>query len=210
LRARWAQEILALIQRRALIALAVPLLLGAGGVAVASRRRRSPGGMPAVLAGVHLRDQNGAVLPPEQLSGKLLLLNFIFTRCGSVCPTQTRALSRVRRALAPSIKEQVRFVSVSLDPEHDTAQNLNDFAQNNQATDAAWSFVAASAGATQLLTQRLQLGQNPDPQPAPAGHGSSLYLFDGTGRLVQRYVGAPLDESRLVADLTRLAQLSNF
>lgn len=166
--------------------------------------------MPAVLGGVHLRDQHGAAVSPEQLSGKLLLLNFIFTRCGSVCPTQTRALSRARRALPPAVKEQVRFVSVSLDPEHDSPQNLNDFALNNQATDAAWLFVAASAGATQLLTQRLQLGQSPDPQPAPAGHGSSLYLFDGTGRLVQRYVGAPLDEPRLVADITRLAQLSNI
>src|SRR5689334_10917613 len=74
------------------------------------------------LAGVLLTDQEGAPLEPEAYQGKVLVLNFLFTSCPVVCPRQTRGLSEVQRALPPEVRDRVRFLSISVDPENDTPQ----------------------------------------------------------------------------------------
>ena len=44
-------------------------------------------------------------------------------------------------------------------------------------------------------------------QAAPAGHNTSVYLFDGRGRLMQRYAGSPLDVTRLAREIEQLDDL---
>lgn len=200
--------------RRSLVALTVPLLLCVGGLALAKHRASSARAAPDALAGLALRDQQGAPLPIERLADKLLVLNFIFTRCGSVCPTQTRELAKARYALPEDLRGRVRFLSVSLDPAHDTALSLREFAAANQAAHADWFFATASLTATQSLVTRLRLNGAPaapgvEPQAAaPANHGTAVYLFDRSGRLMQRYLGAPLDGARLADDIARLARVT--
>jgi cytochrome oxidase Cu insertion factor (SCO1/SenC/PrrC family) len=203
-----------LFTRRLLAALTVPLALCVGGLALAVHRACPAHAIPEALVGISLRDQQGASLPIERLADKLLVLNFVFTRCGSVCPTQTRELAKARQALPEDLRSRVRFLSVSLDPEHDSAQALREFAEVNQAAHADWFFVTAPPAATQGLVARLQLNAAPaapsaEPQAAaPANHGTAVYLFDGHGRLMQRYLGAPLDRARLANDIARLARVT--
>jgi len=204
-----------LLTRRSLVGLSVPLVLCVGGLALAKHRAHSARPVPDALAGLALRDQHGAPLPVERLADKLLVLNFMFTRCGSVCPTQTRELAKARQALPEDLRGRVRFLSVSLDPEHDTARALREFAEANQATHADWFFVTAPPAATQSLVARLQLNAAPaapsvEPQAAaPANHGTAVFLFDRDGRLMQRYLGAPLDRARLANDIARLARVTS-
>jgi protein SCO1/2 len=42
--------------------------------------------------------------------------------------------------------------------------------------------------------------------PRPEDHRTSLYLFDASGALVQRFAGVPVDQPRLAAELNRLAR----
>ena len=168
---------------------------------------------PAVLSGIGFHDQRGADFGAERLAGSSILLNFVFTRCASVCPTQTRELVKLRQALPAELRARVAFVSISLDPSYDGPTELRHFAQQNGAD---WSFLAASPGATRELLAKLRGAASgpllPEPEPAPgavpSGHGTALYLFDRQGRLMQRYVGAPIDQSRLLADLARVDRVS--
>ena len=41
-------------------------------------------------------------------------------------------------------------------------------------------------------------------RPAWAGHTTAAYLFDGSGRLMQRYAGSPLDAARLAREIEQL------
>ena len=164
---------------------------------------------PALLSEVGFRDQSGAPFPVERLAGSSLLLNFVFTRCASVCPTQTRELVKLRQAMPEALRARVAFATISLDPSYDSPQHLLHFAQENGAD---WAFLAASPSATRELLAELQgVARNPalpEPEPSPgalpSGHGTALYLFDRQGRLMQRYVGAPIDQPRLLADLARV------
>ena len=129
----------------------------------------------------------------------------MFTSCPVVCPKQTEALAEVRAALPEAVRERVRFVSVSVDPENDTPRALKRFARAHHADERGWSFVRSDPAGTERLTSRLAAFE--PGAAAPSAHGTSLYLFDRGGRLVQRYRGAPLDVSHLARELTFLDDL---
>jgi len=171
---------------------------------------------PALLSGVEFRDQRDADFRIEQLAGSIILVNFVFTRCPSVCPTQTRELAQLRRALPRPLSERIAFVSVSLDPIHDTPAELSQFAEKNGANAPNWSFLAASPEATHLMVEQLKgasaeaLAEAAKARQAPLvlnPHETALYLFDRFGHLLQRYVAAPVDQARLLADLERASRV---
>jgi protein SCO1/2 len=180
--------------------LAVAVLLAG---LVASCRGEQPGPVPAVFEDISLIDQDGAALSKEALSNRALLVSFMFTSCPVVCPKQTAALAAVRAELSPTVRERVRFISVSVDPENDTPQALKQFAGTHHADEPGWSFVRADAAGTELLSARLAAFE-PGTAPTPSAHATALYLFDRGGRLVQRYRGAPLDVSHLARELALL------
>jgi protein SCO1 len=158
--------------------------------------------MPVALASAALTDQEGRRVKLSDFAGKTLVLNFLFASCPSVCPRETRALSEVQRSLPPGLEPRVRFVSVTVDPDNDTPETLKKFATDHFADLRSWSFVRASGSETSALLREMgALAGNPPAQAAPAGHTTSVYLFDGSGRLKQRYAGSPLDVARLAREI---------
>lgn len=164
---------------------------------------------PAVLANVPLRDQNGAPLSADAFAGKALVLSFMFTSCPQVCPLQTRELARVLRALPEPVRSRVHFLSVSVDPEHDTPEALKRFAADNGVELANWSLATAPPDATRELALTLKAIDPSAGSALPAAHGTSVYLFDRRGRLMQRYMGKPLDRQRLVREIEQIARLDS-
>jgi protein SCO1 len=158
---------------------------------------------PMALQDIVLTDTAGQPLGAS-LRGRPVLMHFVYTGCSSTCPTQVRELAQVHDALPPQVREQVRFVSVSLDPRQDTPAALRDFARRMDAVRPGWHFAAGTLAATDRLVRRLNLlgARNPRLED----HATGLYLHDATGRLVQRYAGVPVDRARLVAEITTLSR----
>jgi len=71
-------------------------------------------------AGVPLRSE---LADPD----RPVILNFIFTSCGAICPVMSMTFSQVQAALGPA-RDAVRMVSISIDPEHDTPAALKAYA----------------------------------------------------------------------------------
>ena len=79
---------------------------------------------------VKLVDADGAGVPlrselAEQ--DKPVILNFIFTTCGAICPVMSATFSQVQAALGPA-RDAVRMLSISIDPEEDTPAVLKAYA----------------------------------------------------------------------------------
>lgn len=66
-------------------------------------------------------DEQGQPLTARSLRGKVWVANFIFTQCRTVCPLLTSKMTMLMRKLEGV---DARFVSFSVDPEHDTPQVL--------------------------------------------------------------------------------------
>ncbi len=62
--------------------------------------------------------------------GKVVLLFFGYTFCPDVCPTTMRDLGQAMRLLPPEKAEQVQVIMISVDPERDTWQRVNEYVRN--------------------------------------------------------------------------------
>jgi protein SCO1/2 len=88
---------------------------------------------------VTLRDQQGHAIPLRQLlSGdRSVAVNFIYTSCTTVCPVMTATMLQMQRKLNDSALKPL-FVSISIDPDFDTAARLGAYADR---FGADWTFL---------------------------------------------------------------------
>jgi protein SCO1/2 len=71
-----------------------------------------------------------------------VMLNFIFTSCGTICPVMTVTFARAQELLNAG-QDKVTMISISVDPEYDTPQRLREYAQRFKA-GANWNFLTGS------------------------------------------------------------------
>jgi len=68
-----------------------------------------------------------------------VLLQFIFTTCPTTCPVLSEVFAVAQDTLGPEL-HNVRMVSISIDPEHDTPARLQEYAQKFRAKQQ-WRFL---------------------------------------------------------------------
>lgn len=71
-----------------------------------------------------------------------VILNFIFTTCTTICPVLSATFSQVQRELVDEAKS-IRFISISIDPEQDTPEQLKVYASRFKAAPG-WQFLTGS------------------------------------------------------------------
>lgn len=134
-------------------------------------------------------DMNGERITNEDLRGKLVIYNFATTSCEAPCvdtsPTMQELQEMVHRIDTGGIP--VAMVTISLDPERDTPEQLRDFAQRLDADPGLWQFVTGSPERVKQVVGggfELFYEQNEDGvfQFAPM-----IALVDGNGILRARY-----------------------
>src|SRR5262245_14947975 len=65
----------------------------------------------------------------DLLKGKIVVINFIYTSCQDICPIATARLAQVEDKLGEKVGRDFFFISMTVDPEHDTPERLNEYAK---------------------------------------------------------------------------------
>ncbi|MCP4521252.1 MAG: SCO family protein [Cytophagales bacterium] len=86
-----------------------------------------------------LTNQLGETFSSETLEGKLYVANFIFTRCETICPKMTSQLTRIQELYKNN--SQMKIVSISVDPTHDTPEVLKEYAESYRVMNDKWFFL---------------------------------------------------------------------
>jgi protein SCO1/2 len=133
-----------------------------------------------------LKDQRGASVRDVDLRGRVLIVDFIFTRCPDVCPLLTEQLAGLRKQLPENAS--LAYVSFSVDPEHDTPADLKSFAGVHGADHANWYFLTGPLAAvrevvTKGFKQAMEIEPEQPGKPRNILHGSHFVLVDRTGQL---------------------------
>ena len=157
-----------------------------------------------------LVSEEGQSFGTSDLRGRPWVANFIFTRCRGVCP----ALTEHMRAFAARCDEakQVRLVSFSVDPRHDTPEALRQYARERGAIDPRWTFVTGQRDDLYaLITQGFRLAVHEEAGRAeePIVHSERFVLVDRQLNIRGYYHGLDRDElRRLCTDLGRVVRES--
>ncbi|MEJ8834964.1 SCO family protein [Ramlibacter sp. AN1133] len=99
-------------------------------------------------------DGASASFPQEIDDGRPVVLNFIYTSCTAICPILSQSFAEFQRKLGAE-REQVRMVSVSIDPEQDTPRRLAEYARRFDA-GTQWSFYTGTVAASASLQKAFQ------------------------------------------------------
>jgi protein SCO1 len=84
-----------------------------------------------------LTNQFGKQVGLDDLPGKIIIADFFFTSCPSICPTLTRNMKRLQDAFVKT-DTIVRFVSFTVDPERDSAQKLKAYGDRYRINHDTW------------------------------------------------------------------------
>jgi protein SCO1/2 len=139
---------------------------------------------------VNVVDQTGHPLHfyRDLISQKVVVLAFFFTRCQDACPTVAHTLMHLQTALGDRLGRDVSFVSVSIDPQHDTPEALAAWAKKYDVKPG-WTLVTGRPDEINHLVRSFT-GDN-----ARTGlHSIILYLGnDRTGEWISDTGSAPAE-----------------
>ena len=87
-----------------------------------------------------LTERSGRTVTRADLAGTIWVADFIFTSCSGPCPLLSLRMRSLQQALAREHPD-VKLVSVSLDPEFDTLDVLQKYADKHDADPRRWWFL---------------------------------------------------------------------
>jgi protein SCO1/2 len=144
----------------------------------------------------NLTDQDGKKVNLETYAGKILVVNFFFTHCPTVCTQMNSNVSVLAESYTRN--KMVRFVSITVDPERDSAPVLKKYAEQFKVSPNKWSFLTGDTSVVYNLARQgflvnaLKLGKD------DFVYSDKLILIDPVHRIRGYY------ESTESRDITKL------
>ncbi|MDQ6889277.1 MAG: SCO family protein [Bacteroidota bacterium] len=89
------------------------------------------------VSSMHFINQFGDTVSFEDLKGKIIVLDFFFTRCPTICPQLARAMKRLQNSFTNN-DSIVQFVSITVDPLHDSVPQLRKWADKFNVNPDSW------------------------------------------------------------------------
>jgi protein SCO1 len=159
-----------------------------------------------------LVDHEGHELTEQALRGHPTIVDFVFTRCDTICPVISARMARLQEKLSDREAASIQLVSISVDPNHDTPEKLAAYAAKLGARPDKWLFVTGPLGRIKRLVEGPFMGvinvTGVTTSGAPAiSHSGTFILVDGELAIRGTYDSgevARLDE--LMRDARRLAR----
>ncbi len=150
-----------------------------------------------------LTAHTGSPFTNRDLRGTITIADFIFTSCAGSCPVMSMTMEELQDTFrtAPGL----RFLSVSVDPEHDTPEILSRYAAAHHAIPGKWTFLTGARRTIVSLTRDgFHLATDVDPDSGIM-HSEKFVLIDDDGSIRGYYDSG--DESalhQLVSDARHL------
>ncbi|MEO6327713.1 MAG: SCO family protein [Ginsengibacter sp.] len=92
-------------------------------------------------------NQLGEKVSLNELKGKIVVIDFFFTHCPTVCPQLARAMKKLQNSFKQN-DTIVQFLSISVDPEHDSVTRLKSFADKFNVDPGSWWLVRGNKNET--------------------------------------------------------------
>jgi heme o synthase len=135
-----------------------------------------------------LTERSGKTVSRDDLTGKVWVASFVFTRCSGPCPQVTAAMARLQKELDLANNADVRLVTFTVDPDKDTPSELKEYAARYQADPERWLFLTGmpEADLHKLLHDGFKVTAQRAASPKAGDefdHSSRLAVVDRRGNI---------------------------
>jgi protein SCO1/2 len=156
-------------------------------------------------------DQNGKPFGSKQLQDKIYVAEYFFTTCGTICPVMNAQMTRVQEAFKNNL--DVQIVSLTVDPETDTVEQMKRYAQMHYANGNQWHFLTGkkedlySLARTSFFILKPAEAENQGDAGSDFIHTNNFVLVDQNKQIRGYYDGTSEKEvDQLIGDIKKLLE----
>lgn len=161
-----------------------------------AKGKKIPDTLYHTLGDFNLTDQNGKPVSFKTFAGKIFVADFFYTNCPSVCKVMNDNVGQLVETYTKN--KMVDFVSITVDPEHDTAPVLKKYASGFNSASSKWLFLTGDTSTIYNLARKGFLVNALQTGKSDFIYSDKLILIDQDKRIRGYYTGASTVEvSRL-------------
>ena len=124
-------------------------------------------------------------LRSDVIGDKIVVIDFVYTTCTTICPVLSAILGQVQGQLADRLGKEVVIVSVTVDPLRDTPARLKAYSEKHRARDG-WFWLTGSKQNVDEVLQKLGVYT-----PNFEDHPSTILVGDANSGEWSRFLGFP-------------------
>ena len=153
----------------------------------------------------NLLNQDSILIEKSNFENKILLVDFFFVSCPTICPIMTSNMSNIVNKF--SDLPNLEFLSLTVNPENDTPVVLKEYIRKKNLDIRKWSFLTGDKDHLYDVAYYGFLANAMQDDNAPGGflHSSLFFLIDTNGRIRGIYDGLIDDEiEKSIIDINKL------
>jgi protein SCO1/2 len=156
------------------------------------------------LLDLELVDRHGKPVrfQSEAVADRIVVIDFVYTTCTTICPILSAVMAQVQDQLGTHLGNQVRPISISIDPSRDTPERLDAYARKFGA-GPEWIWLTGRKPAVDQVLIGLDTYT-----PEFVDHASTVLIGDARSNTWTRLFGFPAPED-ILAHVNELVAARN-
>lgn len=147
-------------------------------------------------------NQFGEEFTNDKLDDKVIIANFFFTRCPSICPPMRQQLIGISETIDD---DDFLMISHSIDPTNDTPEVLEEYAEATGIPNERWQFLTATEAITKAMAEQYKTNFKPFEDGTDFYHSSYAALIDKDKKIRGFYdLLKPMEVELMIKDIDHL------
>lgn len=136
-----------------------------------------------------LEDHLGQRVDLAELRGKVVVVTAVYASCGNTCPMLLGQAKRMHKevvAQRPALAQDLRILTITLDPAHDTREIRAQAAENQSVESPPWHVLGGAIEDVEAALDRWEVARRRNPETGQIDHANLFFVVDRQGRLAYR------------------------
>jgi protein SCO1 len=140
----------------------------------------------------------GDTVSLDDLKGKVIIVDFFFTRCRTICPALTRSMKSIQQSVLKDTG--IHLISISIDPKRDSVHTLRQYAlQNGIKQNNWWLCRVVDDSLEKIMYTEFKAGFKRD-SVYEFDHSTNVYLLDKNRIIRGKPVPEVIEEGQPIAN----------
>ena len=146
------------------------------------------------VADFSLKNQNGEIITQRYYTNKIVVVDFFFTTCPTICPIMTNNMGAIQNKIKD--QDQIKLLSFSVTPKIDSVPQLKKYAIEKGVMDANWNLLTGDKKEIYTLARKsyFVVKEDGDGGPFDMIHTENFVLVDPDRRIRGYYDGTSEEE----------------